>query len=366
MALLVLCVQPEARAQSSVPATSDSQFGGDAQHTGRSSRRGPHLEPTIAWRVRARHRVFASPVITSEGWTVFAGVDGGVHAVDERGIERWARLFDHEVFSTPAVWGPSVLVGRLGGALSALDARGRELWSYAAGDDIDAPVTLANDTAYVASRGVTALDSTGRVRWTAPGSGHVFGAPAVSRDGATVFVADLLGSLAFVRAADGQLIRRVNIGAPAYGGVLVLDDGAVVVGARDGHVRAFGADGVARWDFATRDEVHGTPALMRDGTVVFGSDDGGIYGVRATDGVLVFRVATAGRVRSSACVDADGFVFIGSEDDMVYALDPHGAVAWRVSIGADVDSSPVITPQGWLVVGSDDAGLHALAPRDGR
>lgn len=39
--------------------------------------RGPHEEPVIVWRVRARHRVFASPVITREGWTVFAGVDGG-------------------------------------------------------------------------------------------------------------------------------------------------------------------------------------------------------------------------------------------------------------------------------------------------
>ncbi|MEI8256691.1 MAG: PQQ-binding-like beta-propeller repeat protein [Deltaproteobacteria bacterium] len=213
---------------------------------------------------------------------------------------------------------------------------------------------------------MTALDPTGHVRWTAPGSGHVFGAPAVSRDGATVYVADLLGSLAYLRASDGQVIRRVSVGSPVYGGVLVLEDGAVVVGARDGHVRAFGADGTARWDFATRDEVHSTPALMRDGTVVFGSDDGGIYGVRASNGTQAFRVATAGRVRSSASVDADGFVFVGSEDDMVYALDPHGAVAWRVSIGADVDSSPAITPQGWLVVGSDDAGLHALAPRTGR
>lgn len=363
-AALALCILTTQHAEAQPVARSgESQFGGDSQHTGRSVRRGPHEEPVIAWRVRARHRVFASPVSTADGWTVFAGVDGGVHAVDSGGTERWARLFEHEVFATPATWGPRVLVGRLGGGLSAIDSRGRDLWTFTAREDIDAPVVVSGDTAYVASRGVTALDATGRVRWTTAGNGHVFGAPAVSRDGTTVYLADLAGNLTYLRASDGHVVREISVGAPVYGGVLALDDGMVVVGARDGHVRAFVADGGVRWDFATRDEVHSTPALMRDGTVVVGSDDGGIYGLRAADGTLVFRVATAGRVRSSACIDADGFVFVGSEDDMVYALDAHGAIAWRFSIGADVDSSPWITPQGWLVVGSDDAGLYALAPR---
>jgi outer membrane protein assembly factor BamB len=144
--------------------------------------------------------------------------------------------------------------------------------------------------------------------------------------------------------------------------VLLLDDGSVVAGASDGHVRSFAADGSTRWDTATRDEVRSTPALSRDGqTVVVGSDDGGIYGLRVTDGTQMFRVATSGRVRSSARIDADGYAFIGSEDDMLYAIDARGTVAWTVNLGADIDTSALLLPGGALAVGCDDAALDLLA-----
>ena len=96
-------------------------------------------------------------------------------------------------------------------------------------------------------------------------------------------------------------------------------------------------------------------------SLVVGSDDGGIYGLRVGDGAQVFRAATGGRVRSSARIDADGYAYVGSEDDTLYALDPTGAVAWSVALGADVDSSPLLLPWGALAVGCDDGALYYLA-----
>ncbi len=346
-------------AQSAAP-NAIAQFGGDAQHTGRSPFRGPHAQPSVRWRVRARHRVFASPIVTNDDGCVFAGVDGAVHLLDRNGVERWARLDDHDLFATPAAWGDLVLVGRVGGSVAALGARGEARWRVDAHDDVDAPIAVQGDFALVAAHGALALDRAGHTRWTVAMPGHVFGAPAISRDGASAYIADLLGNLFVVHTADGSVVRRIATGSPAYGGVLVLDDGTAVLGGRDGHVRSYDANGALRWDFTTRDEIHATPALGRDGTIVIGSDDGGIYGLHASDGTQAFRVATSGRVRSSARIDADGYVFVGSEDDMLYALDPHGAVAWRYSIGADVDSSVAIASDGTLFVGSDDAGLYAL------
>jgi outer membrane protein assembly factor BamB len=365
LALAALLAAPLAPAQT---APHVAQFAMDAQHTGRTPLRGPHTTPAIAWRVRARHRVHASPVFTADGYVAFAGIDGMVHALDRAGVERWAFAAPYEVFATPAVWGAITLVPHLGArgggggaGLVAVDGRGRALWSHAEPEDVDAPPAIAPDgTVYVASRGLTALGPDGTARWTTPTAGQVFGAPAIARDGAMVFVADLSGELLYVHARDGQVERRVRVGAPVYGGPLVLEDGGVVVGARDGHVRAFGPDGVLRWDVATRDEVRATPALGRDGTVVVGSDDGGIYGLRAADGVQVFRVGTSGRVRASARVDADGYVFVGSEDDVLYALDPHGAVAWTLTLGADIDSAVLVLPWGGLAVGCDDGGLYHL------
>jgi len=103
-----------------------------------------------------------------------------------------------------------------------------------------------------------------------------------------------------------------------------------VVGSDDGHLRCFNADRAPRWDVAvgsatTRVGIRGTPALGRDGTVIVGSEDGGIHGVRSADGTTVFDVATGGPVRSPARIDADGWIFVGSEDDSVW-----GAAARRI------------------------------------
>lgn len=362
LVLAFLFVAPAAAAQGM--RAYSYQYGVDAQHTGRSSYRGPHAEPRVLWRVRAQHRVFSSPALTSDALIVFAGVDGGVHALDRQGIERWAFLAPGGVFASPAVWEGRTIVGYDGGAYAALDARGHPSWTYRTPEDADASPALGPDgTLYVATRALVALGPDGALRWSTALGEHVFGAPALSRDGATVYVADLAGELLYVCASDGHVERRVRVGAPVYGAPLVLEDGAVVVGAGDGRVRAFGPDGTLRWTFATHDEVRATAALGRDGTVIVGSDDGGIYGLRANDGTQVFRVATSGRVRAAARVDVDGYVFVGSEDDVLYALDPQGAVAWRVTLGADIDSAVLITPWGALAVGCDDAALYYLQAR---
>jgi outer membrane protein assembly factor BamB len=344
-----------------------SQFGVDAQHTGRSPYRGPHRVPRVLWRVRAAHRVYASPALSAAGRLVFAGIDGVVHALDWDGVERWAYSAPRAVFATPAALGPLTFVAHDGGALVAVDGRGRVNWMHPTPEDADAsPMVGPDGTVYLASRALEALGPGGAVRWRCPLGGHVFGAPALSRDGTTVYVAVMSGDLLAVRASDGHVQGRMRVGSHVYAAPLVLDDGTVVVGASDGHVRAFGPDGRLRWNFATRDEVRGTAALGRDGTVIVGSDDGGIYGLRATDGTQVFRAATAGRVRASPRIDADGFIFVGSEDDVLYALGPAGNEVWNFTIGADLDSSPLITPGQGMAVGADDGGLYYLVESDSR
>lgn len=369
------CRAGSVRAQDAAPARDASpaaaatarveMFGGDARHTGRTAARGPREAPAIAWRVRTQHRVFASPAVSAEGWAVFASLDGAVHAVDGDGIVRWSHLGDERVFSSPAVWSDTVVLGHDGDAFVGLDARGAIRWTYRVPEDADSAPVVDATTVYVASRGVAALDpSTGAVRWERPLGGHVFGAPALG-PGRRLYVTELLGAVDVLDTASGRVLVHTPMPAPVYGGVLVLDDGAFVVGAGDGVLRSFAADGTARWEYTTRGAAQGqgiraTPALRRDGVVVVGSDDGGVYGVRASDGREVFRATTYGPVRSSARVDADDWSYVGSEDDRVYALRPDGAVGWFVSLGADVDSSPLLLRDGTLVVGCDDGALYAL------
>jgi len=357
LAFACLAQAPGASAQG-VPSW---QFGADAQHTGRQDLRGPRATPSIVWRIRAAHRIAASPALGASGTIAFVGVDGMVHVVDGFGVERSAWSSGHAVYASPAARGASLLVAHDGGGLAAIDARGTPAWTVSTSHDVDASPAVGTDgTVYIASRTVEAIDTRGTVRWRTAVGSPVFGAPALSVDGRLLYVATMAGELFVLRSSDGSLERRLRVGASVHGGALVLADGAVVLGAFDGHVRAWNPDGSLRWDVATRDGVRSTPALGRDGTIVVGSDDGGIYGLRAHDGSTMFRAATHGRVRASARIDADGWIYVGSEDDVLYALDPSGTIAWTLALGADIDSSAVIPANGALAVGCDDAGLYYL------
>jgi len=364
--------QPQAPARAPLPAVASPRYvamaGGDARHTGRTERRGPRDEPQVLWRVRTRRRVFASPVIDARGRAVFGSLDGAVLAVDGAGVVRWGYTAPDRVFSAPAVTGELTVFGHDGDRVVAVDERGLERWSFRTGDDADAPPTVGPDgTIYVASAEVAALAPDGRPRWTTPLRAHAFGPVALTSD-RRVYATDLTGGVTILNADDGAVVRRVELPAPIHGGALVLDDNAFVVGADDGHVRCYAPDGTARWDHPTRGAASGlgvraTPALTRDGVVVVGAEDGGIYGLRVADGSEAFRVQTALPVRSSARIDADGWIYIGSEDDQLRALDATGALRWSVSLGADIDGSPAILPDGTLVVGADDGALYALGAR---
>ncbi len=344
-----------------------AMFGGDAQHTGRSPRRGPREQPAIVWRVRASRRVFASPVVTSDGLVVVGALDGSVQALDRDGVVRWGYWAAARLFASPAVVGTRTILGYDGGAYAALDDHGVRRWTYPTPDDADAPPVVGTDgTVYVASAAVAALGPDGRARWSTALHGHAFGAPALSRDERTMIVTDLSGAVGYYDAATGRLIQRWVAPAAVRGGALVLEDGAVIVGADDGHLRCARTDATLRWDVLLGSPrgnvgIRGTPALGRDGTVIVGTEDGAIHGVRASDGAEMFQVATLGPVRSSARIDADGWIYVGSEDDRVWALRPDGTLAWTATLGADVDTTPAIPVDGMLVAGCDDGGIYALA-----
>lgn len=347
-------------------ATFTAMAGADARHTGRDAHRGPASQPSILWRVRTQRRVFASPVVDADDRAIFGSVDGSVLAVDRRGVVRWGYAAPDRVFSSPAVVGGLTVFGHDGDRLVAVDARGLEQWSVRTTDDADAPPVLGPDgTIFYAAHDVMAVNPVdGAVRWRAPLRSHAFGPPALAPDG-TLYVPEVHGAVALFDTRAGSFTRRVDLPAPVYAGVLVLDDGGFVVGALDGHLRAFSPDGTRRWDFTThgaRDApgIRATPALTRDGVVVVGAEDGTLYGLRAADGTEVFAVPTGYPVRGAARIDADGRIYVGGEDDTLRCLDGDGTVRWSVVLGADIDGSPAILRDGTLVVGTDDGALYAL------
>ena len=69
--------------------------------------------------------------------------------------------------------------------------------------------------------------------------------------------------------------------------------------------------------------VHCTPAVGKDGTVVFGSYNGFVYAVNP-DCKLKWSFKTNNWVESSPAIDGDGTVYIGSSDGKLYAINADG------------------------------------------
>jgi len=208
-------------------------------------------------------------------------------------------------------------VGSADGNLYAVDAStGTKKWSWAAGDRLDNRPAVSPDGATVFMTELTfgkispylgqihAVNaSTGIHKWSLDFTGafNVLSDPAVSHDGATVFVGSTDGN------EDGQLyavdastgIEKWSF--PAVGGMtssptVSLDGATVFVGATDdsndagvgrGHLYAVDAStGIGKWRFATNGSVYSSPAVSGDGATVFvGSNNGTLYAVNASTGI---------------------------------------------------------------------------------
>jgi eukaryotic-like serine/threonine-protein kinase len=83
-----------------------------------------------------------------------------------------------------------------------------------------------------------------------------------------------------------------------------------------------------KWKFPTGDRVVSSP-VYQDGVIYFGSDDGNVYAVDATDGRQLWKRRTAGPVASTPAIAGD-VVYAGSYDGRFYALDARtGATQWK-------------------------------------
>jgi outer membrane protein assembly factor BamB len=86
------------------------------------------------------------------------------------------------------------------------------------------------------------------------------------------------------------------------------------------------------WTFATGGAVETSPEVV-DGRVYFGSDNGSIYALNASNGALIWNYSTGGPVQSSPAV-VDGVVYIGGfHSHAVFALNAEsGALLWNTPV----------------------------------
>jgi outer membrane protein assembly factor BamB len=123
-----------------------------------------------------------------------------------------------------------------------------------------------------------------------------------------------------------------------------------------------GAQGTILW--AWGNSVESSPAIGADGTVYFGMDVGGLWGIR--NGSPTFTPFTMGPTLSSPAIAADGTVYIGSTDGRLYAMDgSSGRMKASFDWGSPIVASPAIDAEGNVYVGSQ-GGLFGAVSRTGQ
>ncbi|WP_328682448.1 PQQ-binding-like beta-propeller repeat protein [Streptomyces sp. NBC_01261] len=286
------------------------------------------------WRLSTDAWVYS---LKAERGTVVTGTrGGGVQGWEaSTGQKLWQLTGAQTDFESPEA-GPALHDGTVyvwqDARLRALDARtGDERWAYPIGDaascgGVPVRITPAPDGQVYVAAGTRVLSvevASGRVRW------H-FEAPAVflcpptfapgpAVTGGGIYLADHLGTVYALDAADGRDRWRIATESRASIEPVLVAAGHVHVGSGKGLYTLDAVTGTPKWRFQAGGDIVGTPAVA-EGRIHFGSTDHLLYTLKSDDGRLRWKLATGGEI-TGAPVVRDGVVYACSKDRCVYALD---------------------------------------------
>ncbi|MFN2523569.1 MAG: PQQ-binding-like beta-propeller repeat protein, partial [Mycobacteriales bacterium] len=249
----------------------------------------------LLWREELDGFVLSPAVVGSRVYV--ATSTGTVTAWDVTGPQRhraWTHRLGGTSYSSPAVAPDGTVLVASDRTVTALADRGRSAsvrWRYRARDTIEVSLAVGDEgTVVVGTNGddEIGLRPDGSVRWRFEKGDWSYSSPVV-RDGRAYF-GDHLGYLDVVDVGTGRELHR-DLGIPKERGTtssgtgvwtapLVDSAGNVFFGTAAGHVYGFGADGRRLWDLDTGAVVASYPALTADGTLVIGSTNGTVYGLR--------------------------------------------------------------------------------------
>jgi len=214
-------------------------------------------------------------------------------------------------------------------------------------------------------------DTTDAVRFS------FFGNPAIDQDG-SIYIGNFAGYLYKIRDAGYHcevawkyaFQREVDTSPTLYqevwGSPTLGPDGSVYITTNDWRLHAFTKDGIRKWYFDTGGETWTTPVIAGNGLLIFGSEDGYVYGIRdegtSVEEVWRFPKKSNETWWGTAAVASDGTVIFGSEatksseTGIYYAIDEDdGSFKWKTpSLGMEARTHPAIGKDGTIYVGGGE------------
>lgn len=274
------------------------------------------------------------------------------------------------VSGTPLIRDSVVIIGTLHGEIQAANVgNGRRLgYKVVEGAIVGTPVLDGSRVIFAMStpkESVAAINlERGDRVWTFA-AGPVESAPLLYDN--WVYVTTLEGSLICIDKFTGEGVwtftpeekdRSVR-SSPAT-------DGAVIVfGSDNGFV--YGVDrqsGRMLWKTDIASSVFASPIIIGD-LVIVGTVKGALVGLEKASGSLRWSYETGSRIYSAAA-GTQSVVYAGSANGVLHALDVEtGTLRWKFEAGSVIASAPLVT-SGLIFIGSLDKKLYALDAATGR
>ncbi|HSW29143.1 MAG TPA: PQQ-binding-like beta-propeller repeat protein [Longimicrobiales bacterium] len=237
----------------------------------------------IHWTLASLGTIISSPAIGSDGTVYVASQDSTLYAVAPAGQIQWAfRARGAFQLSSPAIaQDASILVGSEDGRLYAVSPQGTERWTFQTGGPIQSSPAIAPDgTVYFGSHDgrLYALNPDGEARWAVTLGEQIWSSPAIGEDG-TVYVGangisaiDPSGRLrwTFTGSFPPTVLRATPV---------IAADGSIYFSGLDRRVWAIAPDGTPKWDHPTRGIIVASPAIGVDGTIFAASYDSTLYAI---------------------------------------------------------------------------------------
>ena len=149
----------------------------------------------------------------------------------------------------------------------------------------------------------------------------------------------------------------VDLGVPARGAPAVLADGGVVVGAFDGRVLCFGADGTLRWAHSLAGQPALSCAIADDDSVIVGDSTGRVYALTA-EGAERWVTSLDQPINRAAAIAADGTICVAT-DQGVATLTAGGELQWRLAFGNQL-AAPTLGADGTAYLA--DGWVYEVTP----
>lgn len=274
----------------------------------------------------------STPAIGPDG-RVYIGSSGRFYAFTSAGVQKWYFTVSGDVSSSPILNtdGTTVYIGSRGGYLYALNpgtvnsTSATRRWQASVGDmHMTSPVLSANGDTIFTGGGSTlwAINtSNGVARWTYPLGVGMTSSAALSPNGSTVYIGAYDGNLYAVNATTGNLVWKVQVGfknavtsaSPAIG-----PDGTIYLGSNYGSLYAINPDGSQKWIFESKADIRSSVAINADGTVILACYDGYVHAINSATGAEKWRHLLPVGTYASPSIAANGTVVVISTNGIVY------------------------------------------------